>query len=704
MVSLNQTYSLAGELRYAPDATVTTGDWGWQTSSSGSFYAYVSLDRPTASPPPLNFSLQVLICSSRQLAELGFTSNSVVARLSEIFCPDWNLTIASAHCAWAQVLGNHSLLTRPPIWSAEVELKGHLESDWYYFFFSNCAQMQDSQPPVYLGNDISGQYSIVAQSEPGEYLSLSEVPFKSLYIVSSTLWLLLFVVWAVHLLLHRHWNIRLQLAMLAVPLSKAWLGVPITLDALHQSRTGGVSPSLSLLVLVSEAVDDLVMFTVLILIAKGWGVLHPRLQSLWKKEYSIYVALIVLTYIAHLLWPSLVYAAVLIVYLILFRYVFTSVMSNTIAIINTLQSVLVHRFDPTSLPLWHKLHMYKTYQFALVLYFSVSLITSLWTRFFLGRLPWVNAALEAAFTLALAAVVGWAFGLKRFNPYYYFIVSLYAQRGEQGDATLSPNPAPPRPPRRRPHPPPPHHRGGSVELDSGLDPLSRRSLRAQNRDMRQSLLQHDYLLDRPDALSPLSPAVSGFGPPPTRPAGLRVWRVGMPVPPFPAEPQQWLVSAEEEEAPLLILANPDGSVVVGQYASDVPRAPMIPKEALEYFPEDLVAMLEEGEEGEEEGEGGERVGSGGEHGREEGKEEAVGGGGWSDGARSPAVRRESTSASMSSMRGEYGGEYVPPSHSGSGLESEESESGWRREEDEELLAGGRSPHRKSEEEEERKRG
>ena len=206
--------------------------------------------------------------------------------------------------------------------------------------------------------------------------------------------------------------------------------------------------------------------------------------------------------------------------------------------------------------------------------------------------------------------------------------------------------------------------------DADGDSGGRRALRAQNRDMRASLLEHDYLVP-PHALSPLSPAVSAFTPPPRLPS-LALWRPGMPVPPLPADPKAWLTSPEETSAPILILEQPDKSVAVGQYVSDVPRQPMIPKEALEYFPEELVAMLEEGEDEDQEGEGGMVGGAVGEV--EEGKEGEGGRGLNMD--RSVGLRR----GSMSDELSERGG-YVAPSMSRS-ADSGDSE-GWRREEEEE---------------------
>ena len=120
------------------------------------------------------------------------------------------------------------------------------------------------------------------------------------------------------------------------------------------------------------------------------------------------------------------------------------------------------------------------------------------------------------------------------------------------------------------------------------------ALRQQNHHMRAALLNNDYLDQPHRPPSPqLSPSDSFTSAP------LLLWRPGMPVPPFPADPKQWLVTAEEEDAPLLVVHQPDGSIVLGQYASDVPCKVAIPDEALRYFPDELVDMLCQAKDGEE---------------------------------------------------------------------------------------------------------
>ena len=565
-------------------------------SSSGNFYLSVTLLPPHDTPS--NYSIQVLFCSSAALSRMGIAN--IQNFPFHAFCPDWDLS--SAECEWRVLLGENDKRPTGVVWTAtETSDSLELTDDDYTLYIMNCGAWNPNSDFHYSGNDVSVMYTFIAQSKPGEYLSLTHIPYKSLYAVASALWVVLLVVWAVHCWRWRAFNIGLQLTLLAVPISKAWLGVPFTAAYLYASSHGYSSQHWLWVVRISELVDEVVFFTVLILIAKGWRILHAEFTTRWKRQYAAYMALLIG---ASVMWQygnrTITSTVLVVAYLLLFQYVFTSVMANTLSIVNTVQAFrpLTH-VDPSTLPLWSKLHMYKLYQLALVLYFSISLITYLCASFFLKSLPWVRPVVEQLLALLLGVAVGHGLWLRPFNPYWYWITMLYAQRGEQGgDAGLASQHGAP-----RAHDEHGSERRGRASRRSSADrgehdersreSAGRRALRQQNQDMRSSLLQHDYL-DQPRG--PPSPSLSDSSS--LDSSSLLLWQPGMPLPPFPVDPKQWLITAEEEDAPLLVVHQPDGSIVLGQYASDVPCKVAIPDEALRFFPDELVDMLYEADEDE----------------------------------------------------------------------------------------------------------
>ena len=677
-------------------------------SSSGNFFLSVTLDQPTPTippAPPSNYSIQVLFCSSASLTRMGIAA--IAPFPVKAFCHDWDLTTADTSCEYHVLLGENTL--KPPattVWSAtESSANLELTNDEYALYIMNCGAWNAEADFHYTGNDVSGQFTFIAQSKPGEYLSLADIPYKSLYAIASSLWLVLLIVWAVHCWRWRAFNTRLQLALLAVPISKMWYGVPFTATYLFASSHGYVNQQWLWVQQISKLVDEVVFFTILILIAKGWCILHAEMTTRWKKQYVLYMLLLIGSSILFQFGnPQIMLTVLVVAYLLLFQYVFTSVMANTLTIVNTVQAFRpLSHVDPSTLPLWSKLHMYKLYQLALVLYFSISLITYLCGSLFLMPMTWVRDAVELLLALLLGVAVGYGLWLRPFNPYWYWITMLYAQRGEQGgDAGLGAqhNAA------ARAHDEHASNRRQRTSRRSSVDreelddhvreSAGRRALRQQNHDMRASLLRNDHL-DQPSI--PPSPTHSDSSS--TSSSSLLLWRPGMPVPPFPADPKQWLVTAEEEDAPLLVVHQPDGSIVLGQYASDVPCKVAIPDEALRYFPDELIDMLYEADEDEaKDGEEAElhdghwrrnrrrRLSEGRDRGHYRHAAAAATGGvnGVEDermATSSPAVRRVSSPSQFSFSSSRHRVSDAPHSVSG----SSESDS-WRGTDDEDGVAGG----------------
>ena len=696
MIDTNVTFQLgSGDLLYN-DRPVPR----FSFSSTGNFFLSVTLDRPQSPPAqPSNYSIQVLFCSSAALSRIGIIGVNTQYSPIRAFCPDYDLSTTDTSCEWRVLLGENSAI--PPskyVWTAtETSANLELTDDEYTLYIMNCGAWDADNDFHYMGNALSGQFTFIAQSKPGEYLSLIFIPYKSLYAVSSALWLALLAVWAVHLWRWRAFNIRLQLALVAVPISKAWLGVPFTALYMYASSHGYSNSTWEWASQVSELVDEVVFFTILILIAKGWRILHAELTSRWKKQYVLYMLLLIGASVA---WefgnPAIMMTVLVVAYLLLFQYVFTSVMANTLTIVNTVQAFrpLENHIDPSSLPLWSKLHMYKLYQLALVLYFSISLITYLCASLFLKMLPWVSVAVEQLLALVLGVAVGYGLWLRPFNPYWYWITMLYAQRGEQGgDAGLggAQHSA------ARAHDDHGSERRERTSRRSSLDrdeqdhireSAGRRALRQQNQDMRAALLHNDHLDQPSRSPSPSLADSTSFSA-----SSVLLWRPGMPIPPFPADPKQWLVTAEEEDAPLLVVHQPDGSIVLGQYASDVPCKVAIPDEALRYFPDDLVDMLYEADEDEaKDGEEVEPHWRGRRHRANERDEAhhrhtaaaAVAGGVEDErmATSSPAIRRVSSPSQFSFSSSHHRVSDAP--HSVSGSESD----GWRGADDEDSVPAG----------------
>jgi len=294
------------------------------------------------------------------------------------------------------------------------------------------------------------------------------------------------------------------------------------------------------------------------------------------------------------------------------------VMQNTMSILQQLQLFVGYAedVDVTLLPLWQKLHMYKVYQLAIVLYFSLDLVCHLGASILLGKLPWMTETMDHALAALLCLVCGYAFWMRPFNPYYYWIVQINSkyqltdnaeeqqeetERNRQtGRTTTNSRESTTTATRAAAEAtsssadPSPSNQSSSSLISSISSSPSRPSARSTN-DLRASLLDEDdrgghseATVDGGRVLPSASSSSSSF----SLPNPLN-WRPCLSPPPVPTDSRTWLLTSEEKESPLLILHNPDDSVTIGQFLSPVTDSPSIPNPAKPYFPQQLIHKLKQ---------------------------------------------------------------------------------------------------------------
>lgn len=98
-----------------------------------------------------------------------------------------------------------------PKWEREGRWEMEAPSrSWYRVLQLNCP-----------GDAWRGTMSFIAVNPGGEYLSMSDVPNKTLYLITSFLWTVIYIAWASHVWLYRAFNVRLHTVMVAAPVLKA---------------------------------------------------------------------------------------------------------------------------------------------------------------------------------------------------------------------------------------------------------------------------------------------------------------------------------------------------------------------------------------------------------------------------------------------------------------------------------------------------
>jgi len=196
--------------------------------------------------------------------------------------------------------------------------------------------------------------------------------------------------------------------------------------------------------------------------------------------------------------------------------------------------------------------MYKKLQISLVIYISVDVIFRLWAAIFLIDTPWVADTMEHFSQLFLVFIVGYSFGMRPFNPFYYRIQSegtgSNPQSSNQGDndgdenfespdrfnlATLLYRPA-------------------TLHRNTPAPSSSSSSQRGQ---MRTNLLS-----DGSSSMLPLSDEEDLT--PPDDPWQYRssVWQPGVPVPKLPSDFACWLFGpSASDESDVRIVRTPNST-------------------------------------------------------------------------------------------------------------------------------------------------
>jgi len=228
--------------------TVTEDDrftilWSFEFGAGGQLNFSVKMD-DTPSLHQQNTSLQLLWCAEPAINVLR------KAHFADVCA---STTFDYVGCEWQTQLGqgypgnNTSFNWRAP------------NRGWYRLLQLNCQQTK-----------YSGAVSLVAVNPGGEYLSLADVPFKSLSLASSVMWAVLSVAWCANWVRYWPWNIKLQRVLTLFPLVKGVKAVVLTMYWKEASRSGYFPSSFDWPMVFANTAVQLTMLGCVFLIASGW--------------------------------------------------------------------------------------------------------------------------------------------------------------------------------------------------------------------------------------------------------------------------------------------------------------------------------------------------------------------------------------------------------------------------------------------------
>lgn len=412
-----------------------------------------------------NTSLQLIFCSEEQMQPLENV------RVQDVCISE---TFDTVECIWQGQFG----VSYDTVGAFNYTIP---ERGWYKLLQLNCDTI-----------DWEVQLDYVAVNPGGEYLSLSDVPFKLTFLTSAGAWLLVALVWVCFWCPYRHFNVKLQRLFTLVPLIKTVSSLMWCWMWTHASVLGTRNEYLNIGAYITCSLDHGITMVVLILAALGWHITRGRLSDLEFKRLFTIGAMVSLSFFLYLLLDGFFVFLLVIVFIFTVRTVFVCIIENTQKLLMQMELMRGMQLPQSAnSPCLIKLGIFKRFQIIMVMFISVDLIMYLWASIFLVEQPWISEALQAGMMIMMTGAVCHAFRMRPFNPYFM---------------QISNNP------------------GAPPTAATGLQNFNNSSsTTAFNEPLMEGNLE---------------------------------WRPGMAVPNIPSDPSYWLASEDNSNEPLILVSYP----------------------------------------------------------------------------------------------------------------------------------------------------
>lgn len=264
------------------------------------------------------------------------------------------------------------------------------------------------------------QVDLVAVNPGGEYLSLSQVPFKLVWLISGCIWAALFVLWCLNWVPYRYFNVQLQRILSLIPLANIVLAITETLEWREKSRIGMETEYLTYLVQVANCISTGVLFGCLVCISKGYGITKGSLRDA-RRVWVLVVLLMIATGVYESFGGFLLFFLV-ITYILVLRFVFAAIVENLSMLASQLALLRSVELRMAQFPVQLKMRMFKKFQLTMIVFLAVHVIFQLWATIFLRSTPWVEAAMDQTIYLLTVSAVYLTFRMRPFVPFVYRVL------------------------------------------------------------------------------------------------------------------------------------------------------------------------------------------------------------------------------------------------------------------------------------------
>ena len=248
-----------------------------------------------------NTSIQILVATDAQLDPIRSASMNDL-------CADVPFDFGPSPPLWQTQLGAND----PSVLRRHVVIP-MTSRDWVRLLVLNCDQ-----------DDFVLEYSDVAMNPGGEYLSLSEVPYKMLFRVYVWIWSALVALWVGHLWTFRRWNIDMQLVLTLMPLTKVALCIPSSLYWNQASRTGFYPTNLEWAVTLMGMTDRVGWICVVYLLASGWRLTKPGLTRIESRGLLLLAFILSASYLVWAAEKGFFVFLMLFCYILALRVIFSA--------------------------------------------------------------------------------------------------------------------------------------------------------------------------------------------------------------------------------------------------------------------------------------------------------------------------------------------------------------------------------------------
>jgi hypothetical protein len=239
--------------------------WAFEFAEGGELNVTINLDK-TNPAMRLNNSLQYLLCLDEEVEMLR------PARPEDICSGE---VFSFLKCERQSNFGNGFGFQHT--WNV-----ARTESNWYRILQLNCH-----------ADAYQSKLDIRAVNPGGEHLSVSELPYKTLYLATSIMWGIFALVWTGNWFLYRKFNIKLQRLVTGVPLVHCFVALFQLMEWTTKSRTGVESPELKWAAFFLVCVAKGVFFGALLVIGKGWGITRGSLSAFDMRRIFVMTVMLI---------------------------------------------------------------------------------------------------------------------------------------------------------------------------------------------------------------------------------------------------------------------------------------------------------------------------------------------------------------------------------------------------------------------------